>query len=285
MLTDIGTDLAAGIRTILSRSLNGLPVASYVEQDSLPWTTIQQGGWDLLAVSENDGGPGANLRDLVEIALTWGEYIAPSPMLTSMMAKRFSADAREYDGPVSFAIATRASGGRGVIPFGSLPETRVLVSSDGPIREVPADADSYAPSLRLAEADFTTAFSADAARELAIVWAAEATGSARSMLSTAVAYAKERQQFNQPIGKFQIIKHYLADAHMSTELAETAVLVAINDPLRVRSATNYAFDTALKVVETAVQVHGGLGFTWEMGLHMHLRHINTLRGLTAALPL
>lgn len=283
-LTDIGAEAATGIREMLVRALDGKPVAMYVEQEPLTWATVSNGGWDLLAIPETEGGPGATLRDLTEIAMVWGEFIAPSPLMVSTMAKRFSAAAREYDGPVTFGLATRGSGDRAVVPFGSVANARILTTSEGAVTDIVAEADDYAPSLRLAEGGVLTGFSSEAARELAIVWAAEAAGCARRMLSTAVAYAKEREQFGQPIGKFQVIKHYLANAHMSTELAETAVFVAIDDPLRVRSATNFAFDSALKVAETAVQVHGGLGFTWEMGLHMYLRHINTLRELSAALP-
>jgi hypothetical protein len=284
VLTDIGTEASAGIREMLTRALDGKPVAMYVEQEPLPWSTVQSGGWDQLGVRESDGGPGATLRDLAEIALTWGEFIAPSPMMLSTMTKRFSAAAREYEGPVSVGIVTRSSGSKAIVPFGSLESTRMLASSEGSLHEVGGEADDYAPSLRLAEASNATQFSTEAAQELAVVWAAEAAGCAKRMLSTAVEYAKERQQFNQPIGKFQVIKHYLANAQMLTELAETAVFVASTDPSRVRSATKYAFDSSLKVVETAVQVHGGMGFTWEMGIHMYLRHINALRELSAALP-
>jgi alkylation response protein AidB-like acyl-CoA dehydrogenase len=285
-LTEIGTEASAGIRDMLVRAVDGKPVAMYVEQEPLTWATVQSGGWDALGIPEADGGPGATLRDLAEIAKAWGEVIAPSPFIVSTMAKRFSPAAREHDGPISFAIVTRSSRPFAVVPFGDVAGTRVLTASDGAhVALENAAADDYAPSLRLAEGSVATEFTPDAARELAIVWAAEAAGCAKRMLDTAVAYAKERKQFDQPIGKFQVIKHYLANAQMLTELAETAVIVACSDPLRVRSATSYAFDSALKVAETAVQVHGGLGFTWEMGLHMYLRHINALRELTLALDL
>lgn len=280
-LTDIGVEAATGIRNMLTRAVDGKPTVMYIDQDPLPWTTVRSGGWDLLATGEESGGAGATLRDAVQVAQVWGEFIVPSPLMISMMAKRFSEQARKQDDPVTVAVMTPSSRPAALAPFGG--HAGVLDGHDGDGVRLEAVPDEFAPSLKLARVPAATRLDPNSARELAVVWAAEATGCARRMLHVAVEYSKERQQFNQPIGKFQIIKHYLADALVMTEAAETAVLLACSDTNRSSAATRYAFDSALKVAETAIQVHGGMGFTWEMGLHFYLRHIAMLRDFSASL--
>jgi alkylation response protein AidB-like acyl-CoA dehydrogenase len=286
-LGDAGIEGRNAVRQIITRSVAGDPVAVYVEQTPLSWDVLRHGGWDLLGAPEDDGGAGASLRDLVEVARAWGWGILPSPFVPTLMAKRWSPAAREHDGPVSLAVRTRASGDRGVAPFAGEDGVRLLVDAAGEgvlTGATEVETDPYAPSLRLTECREVTSLPQEMARELVTVWAAEAGGCAARMLSDAVAYVKERQQFGQPIGRFQAIKHHLANAHMLAEQAETAAILASHEPERAASAARYAFDASLKVIEIAVQVHGGLGFTWEMGLHMYLRHVSALRELAAGLP-
>jgi alkylation response protein AidB-like acyl-CoA dehydrogenase len=284
-LNEIGVEAAAGLREMLKSAIDGAPVSMYSVAEPISWKEFSDGGWDAIGISEADGGAGATLRDLVAIGHTWGQSVLPSPLITTIMAKRFSSAAREYAGPVSFAIRTRSSGDLGMIPFGSYGETKVLKNlTGGPeslvsTSDLAAVADDYADSLRLAEGKFDTEFTKAAAEELALVWASEAAGAAFAMLNKAVEYVKTREQFGQPIGKFQIIKHYLADAQMLVELAETATMMGALDEKLRRDSAIYAFDASIKVIETAIQVHGGLGFTWEMGIHVYLRHATALRDL------
>lgn len=284
-LNEIGVEAAAGLREMLKSAIDGAPVSMYSVAEPISWKEFSDGGWDAIGISEADGGAGATLRDLVAIGHTWGQSVLPSPLITTIMAKRFSVAAREYAGPVSFAIKTRSSGDLGVIPFGSYGGTKVLKNlTGGPeslvsTSDLAALADDYADSLRLAEGKFDTEFTKAAAEELALVWASEAAGAAFAMLNKAVEYVKTREQFGQPIGKFQIIKHYLADAQMLVELAETATIMGALDEKLRRDSAIFAFDASIKVIETAIQVHGGLGFTWEMGIHVYLRHATALRDL------
>lgn len=287
-LTEIGVEASLGLDEMLTDALEGKPFAVYVNEEPIPWSTFSGGSWDLIGASEEDGGSGASLRDLVCIAQTWGKFILPSPLMTTIMAKRFSTNARAYSGPVSFGVKTRGSGEMAVVPFGTLPGIKIVADLNGenlPLVSIFAQGDDFAPSLRLSQGSITTHWSSTAADEMALVWAAEATGSASRMLGEAVAYAKEREQFGEPIGKFQSIKHYLANAHMLIELSETATIMGSLEPTQARAAAKYALNSSVKVIETAIQVHGGLGFTWEMGIHMYLRHVITLRDLVTELPL
>ena len=286
-LGEVGIEGSRALREILERSVAGSPVALYVTAEPLSWDVIRQGDWDLLGAAEHDGGAGASLRDLVEVARVWGHAIVPSPLLPTLMAKRWSASARDCPGPVTVSVLTRSAGGRARAAFADSPAVQLLQETSGAgsvVTTAGGLSDDYAPSLHVAEVDICTEWTADYAREMRVVWAAEATGCAARMLDDAVAYAKGRQQFGQPIGSFQAIKHHLANALILAEQAETAAILASLEPDQSLAASRFAFDASLQVIETAIQVHGGLGFTWEMGLHMYLRHVGALRELAAALP-
>ena len=96
----------------------------------------------------------------------------------------------------------------------------------------------------------------------------------------AVAYAKERQQFDRPIGSFQAVKHLCADMLVRTEVARAAVYAAgvtlddpeVGDPERaVHAAKITAGEAAVRNAKAAIQVHGGMGFTWEVDAHLYLK--------------
>jgi alkylation response protein AidB-like acyl-CoA dehydrogenase len=115
----------------------------------------------------------------------------------------------------------------------------------------------------------------------AVATAAEAVGAASAALDLAVAYAKEREQFGRPIGAYQAVQHILADAHVLRETAWSAVLYAAaaldeETPDAAEATTiakAYVSRAARTVVEGALQVFGGIGFTWEHDLHLFLRRV------------
>nr|WP_238589323.1 acyl-CoA dehydrogenase family protein [Pseudonocardia sp. HH130629-09] len=95
-----------------------------------------------------------------------------------------------------------------------------------------------------------------------------------------VAYAKERLQFGRPIGSFQAVKHRCADMLVAVEQARTAALHAawaVDDPridaadLAVSIAQATCSETAYRVAADAVQLHGGIGFTWEHVAHLYYK--------------
>ncbi|MEY2570056.1 MAG: hypothetical protein QOE63_406 [Acidimicrobiaceae bacterium] len=109
--------------------------------------------------------------------------------------------------------------------------------------------------------------------------AADLLGTARSLFERSVAYAKERVQFDVPIGSFQAIQHKLADVAVEVERASAAVSYAAmcidaDDPDRHRAthvAKASAGAAATKAAKDAAQVHGGIGYTWEHDLHLFIR--------------
>jgi alkylation response protein AidB-like acyl-CoA dehydrogenase len=113
----------------------------------------------------------------------------------------------------------------------------------------------------------------------AALLASEQAGIAQWCLGTTVAYLKERRQFGRIVGGFQALKHRLADLYVATESAAAAaryaaVTTAVDDPDRaVAAAVAAAFcgDVAVRAAEEAVQLHGGIGMTWEHPAHLYLK--------------
>ena len=112
-----------------------------------------------------------------------------------------------------------------------------------------------------------------------VALAAELVGTARRMFDMTLAYAKERYQFDVPIGSFQAIQHKLADMSLAVERAQSAVQYAAmaidaDDPERgraVHTAKAAAGEAATRAAKDGVQIHGGIGFTWEHDLHLFIR--------------
>jgi alkylation response protein AidB-like acyl-CoA dehydrogenase len=121
-------------------------------------------------------------------------------------------------------------------------------------------------------------------RRGAVGAAAEMLGAARRCLDMSVAYAKVREQFGQPIGAFQAIRHKCADmlvevenAHAATYYAAWAIDAGAPDAATAASvAKAYVGDAARHVCGDAIQVHGGIGFTWEYDLHLYVKRAKAL---------
>jgi len=116
-----------------------------------------------------------------------------------------------------------------------------------------------------------------------VLWAAEAAGAAAAAFQLAFDYAGQRVAFGRRIAEFQAVKHRVADMYEQLELARTAALWAANTvPREYPRGVRLAVELAREVVEGAIQVMGGMGFTWEAGVHFYLRHILIIGRLTRA---
>jgi alkylation response protein AidB-like acyl-CoA dehydrogenase len=108
---------------------------------------------------------------------------------------------------------------------------------------------------------------------------AEMVGGAQRVLDMSVAYAKERVQFGRPIGSFQAIKHKCADMMLQVESAKSAAYYAAwavdedvsEAPLAVSMAKAYCSDAYRNTAGEGIQVHGGIGFTWEHDMHLYFK--------------
>ena len=109
-------------------------------------------------------------------------------------------------------------------------------------------------------------------------------GAARRCLDMSVDYAKVREQFGQPIGSFQAIRHRCAEMLLEVENAHAATYYAAwaldtdaeDGALAASVAKAYVSEAARKVCGDAIQVHGGIGFTWEYDLHLYFKRAKTL---------
>ncbi len=109
---------------------------------------------------------------------------------------------------------------------------------------------------------------------------AELAGASRAVLDASVEYAKQREQFGQPIGQFQAVAHKCANMLVAVESMSSAATYAAwsvgNDEPDARTAAclakSFCSDAATKVAGDGIQVHGGLGFTWEQDLHLYFKH-------------
>lgn len=285
---------AEGIREITRGLAKDVPITDYaVGLPADTWATLAAGAWDLLGVPEEAGGAGLDLRDLVEVALAWGEIVLPLPLMPTIMAKRWSVSARDARGPVTYGLA---EGGGTLASFAAFPGIRLLTATDAEpgaaagesgstLVEVASDTvlENFAPTLGKGAVPAATEFSPAARHELAVLIAAEAAGAARALMTGATTYARTREQFGRPIGAFQAVKHLLADAYISVELAVTGVCWAAQEPGAYAVPVKTALQEAQRAAELSTQVYGGIGFTWEMGIHFFLRHLLSLRASADAL--
>ncbi len=188
----------------------------------------------------------------------------------------------------------RLTGTRIAVADAAAADVLVVLTRDGRHAVVEAEADGLAiepaesldPTRRLAtvrfadtpaeplEGDFEPAWQA-----LTVAMAAESVGVAERALELSVAYAKEREQFGRPIGTYQAVSHRCAQMLLEVEGARSVVYWAAwardqepeTAPLAVSTAKAYASDCGTRVTQSALQVHGGIGFTWEHDLHFFLK--------------
>ncbi len=197
--------------------------------------------------------------------------------------------------------------GAGPVVFGAgLADLLLLTAGDdvlvldagaaGLTLDVPANLDPTRRSGRvdlagveIAGADVIEGGAALAVALVRTIAAAEAVGGAQDCLAAAVDYAKVREQFGRTIGTFQAIKHHLANMLVAAEKATATVWDAARAgvdgsgdeefELMAAATATLAFDAYVHNAELNIQVHGGIGFTWEHDAHLHLRRALTTRGL------
>jgi alkylation response protein AidB-like acyl-CoA dehydrogenase len=179
----------------------------------------------------------------------------------------------EHEGAPALAFVAAATNGCEASPAAALDAaagTCILDLAAAPVASELVL--SGAPAARALERGF---------RVGAVASAAEAVGAATAALEMAISYSREREQFGQPIGGFQALKHLMADAHVDRESAWSSVLYAAatldeDDPgaaEAVAVAKAYSARATRAVVEAALQVLGGIAFTWEHDAHLLQRRV------------
>jgi len=166
--------------------------------------------------------------------------------------------------------------------------TRALKPLDwSPLAEVTYDNVVVEPEAVIARGAPASELVAEVLLRSRLATAIELLGVAEAALELAVGYAGDRVAFGRPIGSFQAVKHKLVDLRANVEVARAlsqgaAQLIAIGSPearVAVARAVFWALDTLRKVPEGALQVFGGIGFTWDHDIHLFLRRAATLASL------
>jgi alkylation response protein AidB-like acyl-CoA dehydrogenase len=279
---------------------------------SIDWPALVEAGWVGLEVPEEFGGAGATFAEVAVICEEMGRAASTNSYLGSAVLAVGTLKALQPSDTRDQLLADVASGtARMAVAFEPLefvPDAegadRILVIADGRVAE-PAVTVTPQPVLdetrRLAavtadgvEAPDGFPFEGDpeaAVRRLheraAVAIACDSLGLAEAMLSATVAYAKVRSQFGRPIGSFQAVKHACADMQVaiavSRQLVSAAVEAVAEDRpdagVAVAMAKSYACSAAVDVAGKAMQLHGGIGYTWESGIHVYLKRAALNRSL------
>jgi hypothetical protein len=247
------------------------------------WARLEADGW--LTAADPDGVL-PDLRSVAELAEAWGAALIPLPFIETLLARRESAACRGA-GPAGrrVTIPLPATGAGLIWPFGGAADVEPVVLGAVTPPEVgvsfdQADVDRFAPSLPLARTPGSSPGPPERWQEdVVALYAASAVGTAAMALEASIGHARQREAFGQAVVKFQAVRHRLADMHRDLELARSAAYWACQPVADRLRAAALSADLARSVVEGAAQVHGGMGFTWELGLHFRTRHIMVVRKL------
>ncbi|WP_439082470.1 acyl-CoA dehydrogenase family protein [Streptomyces sp. WL006] len=316
-LSDDQRALRSGMRDLLRAVFDRDRMRAAVERggalDRALWRELGAAGFFALRLPEEDGGVGLGLPEAVLLFEEAGRALLPGPLVATHLAAGRVKGAAE-----GAAVVTAADGDRPVahlaeadaVLAGSGPldgeALRAFVAAARPVRSMdpltplhlpPPEPVAGGPG-RVAFAPGRVAGPAVSAPgrapayvgrlryEAALLSAAEQLGSAARTTEMAVQHARERQQFGAPIGSFQAVKHLCADMLARTEPARAAVYAAAvtGDPLEIAAAELLADEAAVRNARDCLQIHGGMGFTWEADVHLHLKRawLRAATGLTEA---
>ncbi|MEV0588173.1 acyl-CoA dehydrogenase family protein [Nonomuraea sp. NPDC050310] len=251
-----------------------------------------------LTVPEEYGGAGRpDLAEVAVVAAELGRVLSPLPFLQSavLAVEALRAAGSDHrlgelaEGSVSATVVfpgpLRLSGGRlyGVARHVLEGEVVLAYAGGALVEAVPSRREPYRTmdaSRPLGELVFDGVPARvlgdgggwERVRDLGIVaLAAEQAGGAARCLEAATAYAKVREQFGRPIGAFQAIKHKLAEVHMAVETAQAAVEAAARGELPAAAAGSVCGTAYLLAAGENIQVHGGIGVTWEHEAHRYFK--------------
>jgi alkylation response protein AidB-like acyl-CoA dehydrogenase len=272
------------------------------------WKRLADVGVLGATVPEEFGGLGLDSRSLLPVLVESGRAAAPEPIVetlvgSALLAQAGAAAGQQWLRDIADGVAVVAVGvGPGnLVSAAPWADLLVLRDETGRMHAVAASDVTVRPEpsidrgVRLATVEWSPAEATrldgadgDRAFDLAVfATAAQLVGLAEAMLDLAVRYAIQREQFGKPIGSFQAIKHQLADVYVANSFAKPVVARAawsISQDLATRSrdvshAKYAAGRSALGAARTALQVHAGIGYTYEHDLHIWMKRAWTLTSL------
>ncbi|MBW8806895.1 MAG: acyl-CoA/acyl-ACP dehydrogenase [Catenulisporales bacterium] len=294
--------LAGAVRDVLGKHhAPGTPGEEMPETgiggvDVALWRDLADLGVFGLRVPESEGGLGFGHAESVHVFEELGRSLATGPYTATALAAPLLPEYVDGRHRVGLSDLTNSppyflehlDALDALLVIEGEARTRVLRVEPIELRAdpVPHPVDPCVPLHRLSQKPLRGEIVGDAStadlllREGALLTAAYQVGIAAVMTERAVAYAGQRSQFGRAIGSFQAVKHLCADMFARAELARAAVhsaAVLLDDAdvpaaaTAVSTAKILADEAAVTNTRTAIQVHGGMGCTWEMGLHLFLK--------------
>jgi alkylation response protein AidB-like acyl-CoA dehydrogenase len=282
------------------------------KERSATWGVLVDAGWVGLEVPEQFGGAGATFAEVAVVCQEMGRATSTTSYLGSAVLGVGTLKALQPSDTRDRLLTEVASGGIRIAVALDTPEFvpdaegahLVLVVTDGGVAlatPVVTPQPVLDETRRLAavstdgvEATEVLRFDGDAdeavrrlRQRAAVAIACDSLGLSEAMLSATVAYAKVRHQFGRAIGSFQAVKHACADMltsiSVSRQLVSTAVdAVAEQRPdaaVAVAMAKSHTCAAAVDIAGKAMQLHGGIGYTWESGIHVYLKRAALNRSL------
>ncbi|MFI9767017.1 acyl-CoA dehydrogenase family protein [Streptomyces sp. NPDC052415] len=258
-LTEDQQALRAGMRELLDRRFGAAALRAAAAEpvlDRALWRELGRAGFFALRVAEADGGVGLGMPEAVLAFEEAGRALLPGPLTATHLAA-------------------------GSVPGAAGGET-VVAAVDGPLVEWLAGADvvlgdaTGAVPLRSVD-PLTPLHRVPVPRgtdpRAVLLTAAEQLGTAMRVCELAAQHARTREQFGRPVGAFQAVQHLCADMLVRAETARAAVYAAAvtEDPADIAAARLLADEAAVRGARDCLQVHGGMGFTWECEVHLHLK--------------
>ena len=249
------------------------------------WAELAELGWTGVSVAEENGGAGMGFLEEAVLFEELGRALTHTPYWSTVAcvlpALPPDLQTEVAEGRASWTLAT----GPLLADLDTVTHVAVIGGDgiwelDGAVRETLATNDATrplgvvsggAPGRRLASSGLLPTLRSRSLTALSL----EACGVGLRALELAVAYANERHQFGKPIGVYQAISHPLATSLMELELGRSLALFAAwciqeNDdraPIAAAAAKAHCAEAAVAACERSIQIHGGIGFTWEHVLH------------------
>ncbi len=276
------------------------------EYDDGIWAEMCELGWPGIFIGEEHGGQELGVLELAILSEELGYALAPAPFLSNAAAGLVIQHAGSDDqkgrwlpgiasGEERGTVAYLKDGAAELVPDVDSASIVVVVEGSNasvvPASEAEAARDDTIDSTRRfsrvqAPNGAGEALEGDATRAIdaiAVAISAELVGVSQRAMEMAVEYAKDRQQFGRPIGVHQGVSHRCAQMLLEVESARSAALyagwAADHEPdtlaLAAAMAKAYASDCGWRVTASSLQVHGGIGFTWEHDLHFFLKRAKT----------
>jgi alkylation response protein AidB-like acyl-CoA dehydrogenase len=295
-LNDDQQALRSAARELLDARSTSAQVRATFESDA-PWDVelwkaMVEQGWTGIAVAEDAGGVGLGWVEVAVLLEEVGAHVAPAPILQQIVALD-ALTGTDWADPIlagDTIACVAASGAREVVPYAPSAAVAVCVRGDQLVALAPASTREPAMDvtrevgwLDPSVGDATVLGGIESVQAFvdrgAMAYSAELLGGAQRLLDLSVEYAKDRVQFDKPIGSFQAVKHRLADMLVDVEGMRSAVYyaawcIAASHPeasVAASTAKAWCSDASKRVAASALQVHGGIGFTWEHDVHLFLK--------------